>query len=312
MQKPEEVSSRIQDGLRKGLGLVNEAVGGIATVLSNADSAVRTVDQGLTGNRRAGNPRDEQDVAEMVVGLVKRGRDEVVASEDPSSSEAVGHFREALSHMSRVAQPSGLSSLLPDSPVDAVRLGIHDLRGSLALGRLVTGRGNLDDVDEVAGFADDLFGRIEHARTVVTSRPNPAPAPANPAPQNPTRVERSKAPARPMDLPGCMAADETLGVMGYLWGLSRGKGDFGVLRGGKKRLEKAASGARRMKAPEIADDIEAIAAKLPEVRSREAAAALLEEIEPIADRAWDLGRKCGITAGRMRRARAKEPAAAAG
>ena len=311
MQRPEEVSSRIQDGLRKGLGVVNEAVGGIATVLSNADSAVRTVDQGLTGNRRAANPRDEQDVAEKVVDLVKRGKDAVVASEDPSSSEAVGHFREALSHMSRVAQPSSLATLLPDSPVDAVRLGIHDLRGSLALGRLVTGRGNLDDVDEVAGFADDLFGRIDHARTVIASRPNPAPAPASRPNPAPARVERPSTPARPMDLPGCTAADETLTVMGHLSGLSRGLGGFGVLRTSKGRLEKAAAGARKMKAPEIADDLETIAAKLPEVRSREAAAALLEEIEPVADRAWELGRKCGITAGRMQRAAPKEPAAAA-
>ena len=311
MQKPEEVSGRIQAGLRKGLGVVNDAVGGLATVLSNADSAVRTVDQGLTGNRRAGNPRDEQEVAEMVVGLVKRGRDAVVASEDPGSSEAVGHFREALSQMSRVAQPTGLASLLPDSPVDAVRLGLHDLRGSLALGRLVSGRGNLDDVDEVAGFADDLFGRIDRARTAITSRPNPAPAPTNPAPPNPTRVERSSAPTRPVDLPGCEAADESLTVMGHLWGLSRGNGGFGVLRQSVGRLEKAAAGARRMKAPEVAADLEAIAAKLPEVRSREAAKALLEEIEPIADRAWELGRKCGITAGRLQRAAAKERTGAA-
>jgi hypothetical protein len=312
MQRPEEVSSRIQGGLRKGLAVVNDAVGGIATVLSNADSAVRTVDQGLTGNRRAANPRDEQEVAEVVVGLVKRGRDAVAASEDPGSSEAVGHFREALSQMSRVAQPTGLASLLPDSPVDAVRMGMHDLRGSLALGRLVSGRGNLDDVDEVAGFADDLFGRIDRARVAITSRPNPAPAPANPAPQNPTRARPTTQADRPVDLPGCTAAEETLGVMGYLWGLSRGKGGFGVLKLGPERLKKAAAGARRMKAPEVAADIEAIAAKLPEVRSREDAAALLEEIEPVADRAWELGRKCGITTGRLQRAAAKERAAAAG
>jgi hypothetical protein len=115
-----------------------------------------------------------------------------------------------------------------------------------------------------------------------------------------------------MDLPGCTAADESLTVMGHLWGLSRGNGGFGVLRQSVGRLEKAAAGARRMKAPEVAADLEAIAAKLPEVKSRAAAKALLEEIEPIADRAWELGRRCGITAGRLRKPPAKEATAVAG
>ena len=312
MQRPEEISGRVQTQLRKGLGVVNDAVGGIAEALRNMDGAVRTVDQGLTGQPRAATPRDEQDVAEQVAALVQRGRDAAKAGEDPQSGEAVGAFRDALSQMNRVPDPGRLASLLPDSPVDYLRLGIHDLRGSVAFGRLVTGRGDLNDVDEVAGFAEDLMGRVGRAREVLTTARKPTPTPANPAPTPRTRAAAPRQLAKPMDLPGCTAADESLTVMGHLWGLSRGNGGFGVLKQSVGRLERAAAGARKMKAPQIAADIEMIAAKLPEVRSREAAAALLEEIEPVADRAWELGRRCGIVAGRLRKPSPREEAPVAG
>ena len=312
MQGPQEFSSGFQDAVRKGLHIVGDGVNGIAQVLSSTDSAVRTLDTSLTGRRPAANAKDEEEVAQQVVSLVRRGREQAAAGEDPTSPGLVGSFREALSHMNLVPAPSGLAGLLPDSPRDLVRTGLRDLRGSAALVRLVSGRGDLGDVEEIASFAEDLMNRVEQVGSAVTGSANPGPPATPPAEENPARVETRRPSTRPPDLPGCMAADESLTVMGHLQGLSRGLGGFGVLRSSVGRLQQAASGARRMKAPEIAEELEQIAAKLPSVRTKKAAAEVAEELQPVVDRAWELGRKCGINAGRLQRLAEAEASGAAG
>ena len=95
--------------------------------------------------------------------------------------------------------------------------------------------------------------------------------------------------------PGCAAADACLLVQGYLDGLSRGNGGFGVLALGKTRLEEGAASADQMGQRQLAIEVRAVAAQLPSVRTKEDAAKVAQELRPVADKAWRLGRICGLT-----------------
>lgn len=95
--------------------------------------------------------------------------------------------------------------------------------------------------------------------------------------------------------PGCTAADATLLVQGYLDGLGRGNGGFGVLALGKTRLEEGASAAAGMGHNQLAAEMQAIAAQLPAVKTREDAARIAQQLRPVGDKAWRLGRICGLT-----------------
>ena len=95
--------------------------------------------------------------------------------------------------------------------------------------------------------------------------------------------------------PGCAAADAALLVQGYLDGLSRGNGGFGVLALGKVRLEEGAASAEGMGQRQLATELRAVAAQLPAVRTKEDAAKVGQELRPVADKAWRLGRICGLT-----------------
>ena len=95
--------------------------------------------------------------------------------------------------------------------------------------------------------------------------------------------------------PGCAAADACLLVQGYLDGLSRGNGGFGVLALGKTRLEEGAASADQMGQRQLAIEVRAVAAQLPAVRTKEDAARIGQELRPVADKAWRLGRICGLT-----------------
>lgn len=92
--------------------------------------------------------------------------------------------------------------------------------------------------------------------------------------------------------PGCTAADNCLVVLGYLDGLARGNGGFGVLRIGKERMEEGARAAQELGQNQIADAMWSIGSRLHEVLDPETARAMADELRPVADQAWDLGRTC--------------------
>jgi hypothetical protein len=66
-----------------------------------------------------------------------------------------------------------------------------------------------------------------------------------------------------------------------------------VLKIAQERLEDGAVGAERMGSPELANRMREVAAELPEVRTREQAAALAPVLKELSDQTWDLGRRCG-------------------
>lgn len=95
--------------------------------------------------------------------------------------------------------------------------------------------------------------------------------------------------------PGCVVADSVGLIKFYLDGLARGRGGFGVLRIGKEHLDKGVAAAEQLGQTDLAAKLNALAEQLPNVRSKEHAAALARQMEPLAAKAWRLGRACGLT-----------------
>jgi len=95
--------------------------------------------------------------------------------------------------------------------------------------------------------------------------------------------------------PGCIAAEACVETYGVLATLADGMGGFGVLGLEKNRLEEGAEAAEEFGSPEVAEAMRDLANRLPAVRTPEAAAELAEEMKPVRDHAWRLGRACGLT-----------------
>ena len=97
--------------------------------------------------------------------------------------------------------------------------------------------------------------------------------------------------------PGCTAADETGAILHHLNGLARGLGGFGVLRSPdeRKRIERAVRGALGMGEEGVARRMGEVFADLKDVSTPEQAAALADRLGPVADEAWELGKRCGGT-----------------
>lgn len=253
----EEVSKGISDTLRQALGLFGQGVSAVAQVLRSGDAAVREVDSALTG----GTPRPpqepshgtEEQVARQVAVLLRQGKDEAARSGDPTAPGVMARFREAMRLLFRLPLPAaeaGMSDLMP-SPVEAVRTGLRDLRGSMALVRLANGTGSLADVEEVARFAEDLAGRLQQGAQVL-SRPSieqpaarsaaaaQAPSPAKQARGRGTRGKRQ--PGNPSAATFAKAMAEEMGdpeVKRWAGELARGRisEDQFIDRWGRKAAE---------------------------------------------------------------------------
>lgn len=92
--------------------------------------------------------------------------------------------------------------------------------------------------------------------------------------------------------PGCIAADNTLTVLGYLNGLADGWKGFGVLRQGVERLEIASESARKAGGYDIADALDKLAKIMPNIRTEDEAKEAALGLKEVARRAWDLGKNC--------------------
>jgi pyruvate/2-oxoglutarate dehydrogenase complex dihydrolipoamide acyltransferase (E2) component len=260
MADPEEVTKGLGEFIRQGLGIFGQGVGAVAQVLRSGDAAVREVDGALTGQRvsTTGGPPagSEQAVAEQVASLVRQGKQEATRTGNPRTPGVVGRFQEALRLLFQVplAEESGsLSDLMP-SPMDMLKMGLRDLRGSMALIRLANGTGSLADVEEVASFAEELAGRVQAGIQAVQGvAPEPPPAPpssqaqASPPsgarpPRRSARRGKGKEPVNPSASAFARAMAEEMGdarVKRWAGELGRGRitEDQFIERWGKKVAE---------------------------------------------------------------------------
>lgn len=156
-------------------------------------------------------------------------------------------------------------------------------------------------VDSLVSFCSELpwehmvsFGSGAAGAAVATRRAPPAkrqtPAPTTRAPA--LALAPISKPASAISRPGCTAADSALLNLGYLEGLSRGLGGYGVLRVGRERLEEGVRAAQQLGHPDLAREMQAIAQELPQVKDATAAGTLADKLRPVADRAWSLGAAC--------------------
>ena len=126
---------------------------------------------------------------------------------------------------------------------------------------------------------------VQPPQSPPVQRPTPAPAKPRPAPAKSPDQER----------PGCFIADTCVQVYGYLEELSEGEGGFGVLALGKAKLDQAVREANKIGMHELAEGLQQIASQMPHVHDEEAAGELMQELHPLKQKAWRLGRACGLS-----------------
>ena len=186
----------VGDIIQKGLSMFNHGITGVADVLQSADSAVKALDTSLTGQKMSDPPPSQNAtaglVANQVVTLVRQGRDAATQT-SPQAPGAVRGFQEAMRLL--LQQPempvTTLADMMP-SPTEVVRMGLKDLRMSTSLARLAQGAGTMEDVTQVAQFAEDLVGRVQQTLVRDPQPQTKADAPPADAPPKAPRKRRTR------------------------------------------------------------------------------------------------------------------------
>ena len=201
MPDPQEMTRGLSDAVKQGLGMIGQGVDTLSEVLRSTDAALKEVDSALTGRPAGTAPAQppgavtETEAAERVINLVRQARQAASRAGNAQGSQVVFRFQEALRLLFQVSLPTTPTSRGTEaaSPIDLVRMGLRDLRGSMALARLANGSGSLDDLEEVTHFTDALVQRTQAA---VQARPGPQP-PAEPVPAPAAPARRRRPPAGP-------------------------------------------------------------------------------------------------------------------
>ena len=180
MAETDELTKGLGDAVRQGLGVFGQGVNTIAQVLRSGDAALREVDGALTGGTASAAPGSsralgpEQQLAQRVVSLVNQGGEAAKRAGDPKTPTAIARFQETMRLLFQQSFPveAGLSDLMP-SPSDVLRMALKNLRGSMALVRLANGAGSVEDVEEVARFAEELAEQLQPSTSLANTTMEP-------------------------------------------------------------------------------------------------------------------------------------------
>lgn len=188
-KRPDELFAEV---LQRGLSTFKEVVEGVSTTIRTGDSALKEIDDALTGSKpRFGETPQETftNVMTMLEGTLLEAKEKGSAGAPTVTQRA----RDVLARINAVEPPwrPGPSTIRTVS--DMFRSALRDLRASNSLIRLAQGTGKLEDLDGLSKWAEDLNARLEQLKAPASPQEAPAPAGEAPAPAKTKKAKKDTA-----------------------------------------------------------------------------------------------------------------------
>lgn len=191
--RPEQTFSEV---MTRGIGAFQTFIQGVSEFIRSSDSAVRDLDQSLRGQPSIIGETPDQTflgVLALIHGAFQEAREQGSAS----APGVIQKAREALNKINTVEPAWRSGPAMVRTTADMMRLAMRDLRGSEALIKVATGRGDLDDLETMVNWADNVNTRMTQAQTVVAQPKRSKTAPeATPAAAETTPEAAETTPAK--------------------------------------------------------------------------------------------------------------------
>ncbi len=158
MNRPDDM---FQDLVRRGLSVFQNTLHGVTQAITTGDGALRELDQALIGTRVVAPGEDTQKSMMEVLNLLQESLAAARDQESVQAPQVVQKAREVLARINQ-AEPSwrpGPVSITNAN--DMFRMAMRDLRGTDALMKVATGRGELEDVEILTKWATKLTNAMQ-------------------------------------------------------------------------------------------------------------------------------------------------------
>lgn len=184
-----------QDVVRRGLTVFQTTISSVTDVIQTGDGALKDLDTALRGRGTAPSETTEQaftEVLTLMQGTLAEARDKGM-----ESLTVVQKSREVLAKINQVEPAWRPGPLTMKTANDMFRMAMRDLRGSDALIRLATGRGESSDLEALTKWADDINARLgKTTETPETPLPKSQKSPPVVAPRR-SRKKAAESPVSP-------------------------------------------------------------------------------------------------------------------
>jgi len=167
-RRPDEM---LNDMLRRGIDVFKGAIQGVTEVLRTGDDAIKEMDDAVRGKPMAPGETPE-DTFINVLALMKGAMEEARETGSATAPAVVQRARETLSRVTSMEPSWRTGPSIGKTATDMFRLVLRDLRGSESLVKLATGRGEINDLEKLIDWADDVGNRLGKAQKVV-AQPKP-------------------------------------------------------------------------------------------------------------------------------------------
>ncbi len=180
-----------QEVIQRGVTVFRGLIQGVSEVLRTGDSAIKDLDDAMRGGPTAVESADQTFLA--ILAMLRGAMEEARETGTATGPGVVQRARETLNKVT-IAEPSWRPApAIIRTTTDMCRMALRDLRGSEALVKLATGRGDVNDLETLINWGDDVGKRVGEAQQVV-AEPKPTAEPeakAKPtAKPKPTRAKR--------------------------------------------------------------------------------------------------------------------------
>lgn len=182
---PEETLGEV---LQRGIDVFKNTIQGVSEMLRVGDSAIKDLDDAMRGKPIAPGETPEEtflNVIAMIRGAVEEARETGSAA----APAVVQRAREALNRVTTVEPSWRVGPSVVKTAGDMFRMALRDLRGSDALIKLATGRGELGDLDQLIDWADSVTGRLDQVQRVIAEPKRRAEKPPEKPPERPQQPQ---------------------------------------------------------------------------------------------------------------------------
>jgi len=159
-----------QEAVLRGLDTIKSVVEGVTSALRVSDGALQQLDQAMITNP-ANQAKDEPPESTLikVLAIMRSAMEEARQTGSVRSDPVVGRAKQILKNVT-AAEPSWRTGpTIVNTTTDMARLALRDLRASNSLVKLATGQGEIDDLEGLMAWANEITNRVDNVQKAVAT-----------------------------------------------------------------------------------------------------------------------------------------------
>ena len=156
-----------QEAVLRGLDTIKSVVEGVTSALRVSDGALRQLDDAMTNQNPITPGENPEDTFLSVVATMRAAMEEARQNGSAKAPNVVQRSKEILKKVNAAEPEWRPGPAVVRTAADMFRVALRDMRGSASLINLATGRGDLNDLESLVNWTEEINDRLDKTQKVI-------------------------------------------------------------------------------------------------------------------------------------------------